>query len=66
MKKKFTSVIQKRGRWYIAYVKEIPGVNTQGRSLAEARSNPKEALALILKTNREFRHKLVTTAHRRQ
>ena len=38
MKHQFTSVIEKRGKWYVAYVEEIPGVNTQGRTLAEARS----------------------------
>lgn len=50
----FTAVIQKRGRWYVAYVEEIPGVNTQGRTLAEARRNLKEALRLVLEANREL------------
>ena len=45
-------VIQKRGRWYVAYVEEIPGVNTQGRTLAEARRNLKEAVRLVLEANR--------------
>ncbi len=48
----FTAVIQKRGRWYVAFVEELPGVNTQGRTLAEARRNLKEALALVLEANR--------------
>lgn len=48
----FTAVIQKRGRWYVAYVEEIPGVNTQGRTLAEARRNLKEALRLVLRARR--------------
>jgi len=56
MKKKITRIIRKSGDWYIAYIKEIPGVNTQGRTLSEARSNLKEALALILETKRELRH----------
>lgn len=47
----FTAVIQKRGRWYVAYVEEIPGVNTQARTLAAARRNLKEALRLILRAN---------------
>lgn len=50
----FTAVIQKRGRWYVAYVEEIPGVNTQGRTLAEARRNLKEALRLVLEANRQL------------
>lgn len=48
----FTAVYLKRGKWYVAYVEEIPGVNTQGRTLAEAKRNLKEALALVLDTNR--------------
>jgi predicted RNase H-like HicB family nuclease len=55
MKKKTTRVIRKSDGWYVAYVKEIPGVNTQGRSLAEARSNLKEALALITEVRAQLR-----------
>jgi len=54
VKNQFTSVIEKRGRWYVAYVEEIPGVNTQGRTLAEARRNLKEALTLVIEANREL------------
>jgi predicted RNase H-like HicB family nuclease len=54
MKNQFTSVIEKRGRWYVAYVEEISGVNTQGRTLAEARRNLKEALTLVIEANREL------------
>jgi len=54
MKAEFTAVYEKRGKWFIAYIEEIPGVNTQGRTLAEARENLKEALTLILKANREL------------
>ena len=54
MKREFTSVIEMRGKWYVACVEEIPGVNTQGRTLAEARRNLKEALALVIEVNREL------------
>ena len=54
MKHQFSSVIEKRGKWYVAYVEEIPGVNTQGRTLAEARRNLKEALAMIIEANRDL------------
>ena len=54
MKHQFTSVIEKRGKWYVAYIEEIPGVNTQGRTVAEARRNLKEALAMIIEANREL------------
>lgn len=35
MQREFTSVIEKRGNWYIGYVEELPGVNTQGKTLKE-------------------------------
>lgn len=52
MKKQFTAVYKKRGRWYIGWVEEVPGVNTQGRTLKELKDNLKDALELILETNR--------------
>lgn len=54
MKKRITPVIVKRGKWYVAYVREIPGVNTQGRTVAEARRNLKEALSMVIEANREL------------
>ena len=53
----FTAVYLKRGKWHIGYVEEIPGVNTQGRTLAETKRNLKEALILILEANRAIAHK---------
>jgi len=40
---------------HVAYVEEIPGVNTQGRTLVEARRNLKEALALVVEENRKLK-----------
>jgi predicted RNase H-like HicB family nuclease len=57
VKRKLTRVIQKRGRWYIAYEKGLPGANTQGRTLAAARRNLDEAVALVIATNRELSFK---------
>ncbi len=37
---------------YVAFVEELPGANTQGETLAEARSNLREAVALVLEANR--------------
>lgn len=54
MKGEFTAVYEKRGEWYVAYIEEIPGVNTQGRTLKEARANLREALQLILEANKEL------------
>ncbi|MBI4313269.1 MAG: type II toxin-antitoxin system HicB family antitoxin [Candidatus Omnitrophica bacterium] len=53
----FTAVYMKEGRWYVGYVEEIPGVNTQGKTLAEVKRNLKEALILVLETNRALAHK---------
>ena len=39
---------------YIGYVAELPGANTQGETLAEARENLTEAIQLILEANREL------------
>jgi len=52
----FTAVYLKRGKWYLGYVEEIPGANTQGRTLAEAKRNLKDALALVLEANRALAH----------
>lgn len=52
MKQHFTAAYQKRGKWYLGWVEEIPGVNTQGKTRKEAADNLKEALALIIETNR--------------
>jgi predicted RNase H-like HicB family nuclease len=49
-----TAVFEKAGDWYIAFVEELPGANTQGRTMEEARENLKEAIALILEANREL------------
>jgi predicted RNase H-like HicB family nuclease len=37
---------------YVAFVEELPGANTQGTTLEEARENLQEAVALVLEANR--------------
>ncbi len=54
MQREFTAVIQKHGRWYVAWVEEVPGANTQGRTLAEVRRNLKEVLELVIEENRKL------------
>lgn len=54
MDREFTAIIEKKGRWYIGTVEEIPGVNSQGRTLVELRRNLKEAIQLILEFNRSI------------
>jgi predicted RNase H-like HicB family nuclease len=54
MKREFAAVIEKHGRWYIGYVPEVPGANTQGRTRKEVCENLKEAIALVLEARREL------------
>lgn len=50
MKREFTAIYKKEGEFYVAWIEEIPGVNTQGKTLKEAKENLKDALRLILET----------------
>jgi len=45
----FTAVFEKVPEGYVAFVEELPGANTQGATLAEARANLHEAIALVRK-----------------
>jgi len=54
MTNSFTAVYKKMGRLYVAYVEELPGANTQGRTLREARVNLRQAVRLILEANRRL------------
>jgi predicted RNase H-like HicB family nuclease len=49
---KLTAVYQKVPEGYIAFVEELPGANTQGDTLDDARDNLTEAVALVLEANR--------------
>lgn len=49
-----TAVFQKVPFGYIAYVEELPGANTQGETLEEARANLLEAVEMVLEANREL------------
>ncbi len=55
----FTAVFEQDGDWWIGYIEELPGANTQGRTLDETRENLREALQLILECNRDNARKLV-------
>ena len=47
-----TAVFEKVPEGYIAFVEELPGANTEGSTLEEARDNLTEAIALLLEANR--------------
>ena len=48
----FTAVFRKGPEGYIGFVEELPGANTQGATLEEARLNLKDAVTLVLEANR--------------
>jgi predicted RNase H-like HicB family nuclease len=49
-----TAVYMQVPEGYIAFVEELPGANTQGATLEEARENLQQAVALVLEANREL------------
>jgi len=50
----FTAVFRKVPEGYIGFVEELPGANTQGATLEEARANLQEAVELVLQANRDL------------
>jgi len=52
MKVRFTAVFQQVPEGFIGFVEEIPGANTQGATLEEARENLRAALQLVFEANR--------------
>ena len=48
---KLNAVYQKVPEGYIGFVKELPGANTQGKTLEEARANLQEAIEMTLEAN---------------
>jgi len=52
----FTAVFRRVPEGYIAFVEELPGANTQGATLEEARTNLQEAVGLVLEANRVLAH----------
>jgi predicted RNase H-like HicB family nuclease len=54
MEIKLTAVFRKFPEGYAAFVEELPGANTQGATLEEAREKLKEAVAMVLRASREL------------
>ena len=55
-----TAVYQKVPEGYVAYVEELPGANTQGYTLEEARINLEEAILMVLEANRTLSEEQAT------
>ena len=54
MKTTFTAVFRKFPEGYAAFVEELPGANTQGATLEEARADLVEAVQMVLEANRDL------------
>jgi predicted RNase H-like HicB family nuclease len=51
MKDKYTAVIKQDSGWWIGWIEEIPGVNSQGKTKAELKENLCSALSEALELN---------------
>ena len=58
-----TAVFQEVPEGYIGFVEELPGANTQGRTLGEARENLREAIGLVLEANRTLAREALVGQH---
>jgi predicted RNase H-like HicB family nuclease len=54
MKLELTAIFRKVPEGYIGFVEELPGANTQGATLQEARKNLEEAVRMVLEANKEL------------
>ena len=53
-----TAVYRKVPEGYIGFVEELPGANTQGATIEEARENLKESVELVVEANRAMSREL--------
>lgn len=53
----YTAIYKKSGKYYSAWILEVPGVNTQGKTKKEAEKNLKEALTLVLSARSKYFHR---------
>jgi predicted RNase H-like HicB family nuclease len=52
MKREFTAIIKQDEGWWIGWVEEVPGVNSQGKTKAELLRNLRSAIKEALEFNR--------------
>ena len=48
----YTAVIQQHDEWWIGWIEEVPGVNSQGQTREELLENLRDALEEALEMNR--------------
>jgi predicted RNase H-like HicB family nuclease len=49
---KYTALIQRDDKWWIGWIEEVPGVNSQGATRRELIPNLRSALREMLRMNR--------------
>lgn len=49
-----TAIFMQCPEGYIGFIEELPGANTQGATLEEARLNLREAVQMVLQANRDM------------
>ena len=49
----YNAVIRRDGEWWIGWIEEVPGVNSQGATRDELLANLREALSEALEMNRD-------------
>ena len=52
MEGSYTAVVQQRDAWWIGWIEEVPGVNSQGATREELLDNLRSALEEALEMNR--------------
>ena len=60
-----TAVFRKVREGYIGFVEELPGANTQAKTLPAARRNLREAISLVLEANRTLAEEAAISSGRR-
>lgn len=57
---KFSVVVIKSGSWFSAFVPEIPGVNSQGKTVSSAKKNLMDAMKEYFHANRKIAFKEIS------
>ena len=59
----YSAVVQQDGDWWIGWIEEVPGVNSQGQSREELLDNLRDALEEALEMNRAEARAAATGAY---
>lgn len=53
MRNRYTALVQREGKWFIAFCPEVPEANGQGKTRAECLESLAAAIDLVLEYKRE-------------